>query len=252
MCCVVSFEVLFYKNKQKIIHHTKQQVDKQDTEMTTSDRPDLELLRTLNIKVEERRERTSPQIADVFFFFFLFLGFSCCRFLWLYEAAGEGAWLHSVHVFELPVGPGGAWNVLVVYSCSLSATVATSSNVDSASFPFIMCCSFFFLFILDGDWLNLLAAFFSHDSEYFHVQLVTLVHEKRRFMENKKFCALGSGGFVCLLVSQFVLVVKDFQTSNRKRDSLSAHTLPCSSTGFTWSLLRHNLHSSDPKGLARH
>lgn len=40
MCCVVSFEVLFYI-KQKIIHHTKQQVNKQDNEMTISNDPKL-------------------------------------------------------------------------------------------------------------------------------------------------------------------------------------------------------------------
>lgn len=161
--------------------------------MTTSNDPKLCQRPRVPLNFEYQRrgmERLhSFRHCCVSVFFVLFVFFIIDPFpltLWSSGGGGVGslcAWLElTVHLIR-------AWNVLVVYSCFPSATVATSSNMDWIFFfLFIMCCIFFlssfFSFFLTGWWLAkphgsssfflATAAFHSHISEYFNMA-VTLV-----------------------------------------------------------------------------
>lgn len=180
-----------------------------------------ESLRTLNIKVEERRDRTSPDVAVFFLLFVVFFSLSTL-FLWLYEAAGEGEWVHFVHVFELTVRPIGAWNVLVVYSCSPSATVATSSNMDSISLLlfvyvlyFLPFSRFLFLYWMVIGWRSrqrlATAAILLTDFRTFPRTIGDAGSQDVMFWKEKE---LNQNGSLWAQVCLFRLVVKDFKPSN--------------------------------------
>lgn len=98
MCCVVSLEVLFYI-KQKIIHHTKQQVNKGDNEMTSSDEPELRRRPPLPPNFEYQSGGTESAhssghrsaVLSVFFFFFFFMIAPFPLTLWGSGGGGVGS-----------------------------------------------------------------------------------------------------------------------------------------------------------------
>lgn len=147
MCCVVFRGPVLYK--QKTISYD----NKQNKYMTISDTPSRAASRVsqcaLNVKARESGDCILPDIAVFSDPLLLPLQSS-----WERRGRGEGRAGADEHFFRfslctfsnLPsILQNKNWNVLVVYSCLPSATVAKSSNMYSISF-YVLCVSLFVCF----------------------------------------------------------------------------------------------------------
>lgn len=115
-------------------------INKQNKEMTISNIPSCATshvsLCALNVKASEFSDCTLSDFAVFLDPFHLILQSS--------RGGGVGS---LCACFELTVHLIRAWNVLVVYSCFPSATVATSSNMYWIFFFYVLC--FFLFFFVD-------------------------------------------------------------------------------------------------------